>query len=196
MRTNAEKEEKKDVEIYGVSYIHIPIFSEETAGISHEKATDKRELLNHLPDMEKLYRAMVSDKDCVEQLKKVFEIITNDDGKAVLWHCTEGKDRCGIVSAIFLLILDVDKSTVYEDYLFTNNAKSKNGNKYYKLVRYLLRDTETAEKIKGLFSAEKVYLDAAFDEIEKCYGSAEIFIREHLGISDEKKAELKAKYLV
>lgn len=35
----------------------------------------------------------------------------------VLWHCTEGKNRFGIISALFLLSIGIDKDTVMQDYL-------------------------------------------------------------------------------
>lgn len=41
---------------------------------------------------------------------------------AVLWHCTEGKDRCGLLSATILFLLDVSEDDVMEDYLKTNKA--------------------------------------------------------------------------
>ena len=40
----------------------------------------------------------------------------------VLWHCTEGKDRCGLLSAVLLLALGVERSTILEDYLLTNHV--------------------------------------------------------------------------
>lgn len=54
-------------------------------------------------------RDIVTDDYSVSQLKKVFEVIADTDReKAVLWHCTEGKDRCGITSALFLSLMNVD----------------------------------------------------------------------------------------
>ena len=46
----------------------------------------------------------------------------NKKNGAVLWHCTEGKDRCGLLSATILFLLDVSEDDVMEDYLKTNKA--------------------------------------------------------------------------
>lgn len=43
---------------------------------------------------------------------------------SVLWHCTEGKDRCGLLSAVLLLTLGVKRSTIMEDYLLTNRVNA------------------------------------------------------------------------
>lgn len=196
LRTDAEISEKPDVEIDGVENIHIPIFSDAVAGISHEKGTDKNEILNHLPELGELYKYIVSDESCINQLKKVFEIIVNAEDKTILWHCTEGKDRCGIVSALFLSLLDVDRETIIDDYLMTNKVSAKRANKYYWIVRISTRDFNTARKVRRIFAAEREYIEAAFDEIEKNYKSVDNFIREKLEITDEIKKKMKEKYLV
>ena len=196
LRTETEINEKPDRKIPGVNYIHIPIIKESTIGISHEKEIDKKEALNNLPDLSKLYRDIVTDEYCVSRLKKAFEVITDSDGDtSVLWHCTEGKDRCGITSALFLSLLDVDTDTIYSDYLMTNNASSKNARKYYYLVLLMTKSREKAMKIKKMFSAEGEYLDAAFSAINERYLGVESFLRNQLGITDDVKAKMKEKFL-
>ena len=58
---------------------------------------------------------MVTDEYSVSQITKVFQTILDNKNGSTLWHCTEGKDRCGIISALFLSILDVDYSIIMED---------------------------------------------------------------------------------
>ncbi|MGN0528860.1 MAG: tyrosine-protein phosphatase [Eubacterium sp.] len=197
LRIDTEIDEKPDVKIPGVEYIHIPVIRESTVGISHENETDRKKALDSLPDLCQLYGSIITDDYSVSQLKKVFEIISaNDTGKSVLWHCTEGKDRCGLTSALFLSLLDVDIDTIYEDYLFTNNASSKNSRKYYFLVLLMSHSREKAGQIKRIFRAEREYLDAAFYEINNKYGGMENFLRDYIGITDEIKEKMKAEYLV
>ncbi|MGN0521867.1 MAG: tyrosine-protein phosphatase [Eubacterium sp.] len=196
LRTDVEIKEKPDREISGVNYIHIPIINESTIGISHEEEIDKKEVLNNLPDLCSLYRDIVSDEYCVEQLKKVFEVITANDGSSsILWHCTEGKDRCGTTSALFLSLLDVDTEAIYKDYLMTNSASSKNAKKYYYLVLLMTKSREKAEEIKKIFSAEREYLDSAFSAINDMYSGVDSFLQSKLGITQEVKAQMKEKFL-
>lgn len=196
LRTTVEKTDDPDKEMYGVRNFHIPLFPEEVMGITHENNIDKRKMLDDLPDLKGLYRTLVLDPNCVPALRKVFEVITSaKEGEAVLWHCTEGKDRCGLVSALFLFLLDVDKDTVIEDYLLTNEAAEKRARKYSRLVRYLLRQPEKADIVYDMYRAKKEYLDNALDSIEEAYGSIDNFLRDQLGISDETKARMKERYL-
>lgn len=49
----------------------------------------------------------------------IMGILNNHTG-ATLFHCTEGRDRTGLLSAILLSILGVDRKTIIYDYLLTN----------------------------------------------------------------------------
>lgn len=39
------------------------------------------------------------------------------------------------------------------------------------------------------------YLEAAFDAVKREYGSVEAYLRDQLGVSDEKLSRLREKYL-
>ena len=49
----------------------------------------------------------------------VLHRILTSSGPTV-YHCTAGKDRTGVFSALLLLMLGVPRDTVFEDYLLTN----------------------------------------------------------------------------
>lgn len=195
LRTNTEAEEKPDVKLPGVCYVHIPLIKESTAGISHENETDKKAALSNIPDLCALYQSIVTDPYSVAQMKKVFEVITNPGGGAILWHCTEGKDRAGLISALFLSMLDVGKDEIYADYLFTNQASRKNAAKYSALVFLISLSPQKARQIKAVFRADSAYLDAAFSAINRAHSGVLDFLKNEIGITDEVKARMKAKYL-
>lgn len=197
LRTTVEMTDAPDVEFGEVKIIHIPIFSEEVMGITHENNQNKIKMLSALPDLKEIYKTIVTDENCISMLRKAFSIITDfeRDG-SILWHCTEGKDRCGIVSALFLLLLDVDKDTVFSDYLETNKVAQKKADKYYFLVKNILRKKREAETVRELYLAKEEFLQAALSAIEENFQSVDNFIRTKLQISDEVKAKMKEKYLV
>jgi protein-tyrosine phosphatase len=57
-----------------------------------------------------------------ETIKKIITEILESD-QPVLYHCTAGKDRTGITTALILTILKFDKETIYNDYLLSNNYR-------------------------------------------------------------------------
>ena len=217
LRTTMEKEQKPDVKIDGVEYIHIPIFDEIKLGISHEKETDiesvggrtvaenggqadgkKQMSYNMPPQMEDMYRWVVSNKVCMENLGRVLQIILQHDydSGSILWHCTEGKDRCGMVAALILSILIVDKNVILEDYLLTNEVNGPKAEMYYQKVLEAGKPEAYALSVKNAFLAKKEYFDAAFDVIDKEYGGVDKYIRDGLNISEGMIEDFRGKILM
>ncbi len=192
LRDADERKEKPDNEFPGVKNIHIPIFTEVTLGVTMEKKS--LEFLDQLPSYEVIYNRMITEEGCREHLKSVFDIILNTD-EPIVWHCSEGKDRCGLVSALFLSILGVPYETIMEDYLLTNEVPSKNKNRYYKLVLFATRSRKRADSILPLFEAHEEFLNSSFDAINNEFGGIDNFLETELGITKEKREELRNKCL-
>ncbi len=192
LRDVYETEEKPDIKYPGVEYINIPIFTETTVGISFEKKS--LEMLDQIPPYEVIYTRMVTEEGCREHLRQVFDIIVNSE-EPVVWHCSEGKDRCGIVSALFLAILGVPYKEIMDDYLLTNDVPSKNKDRYYKLVLLATKSKKKADAILPLFEAREEFLAASFEAIERDFGGIDKFIENELSISKEKREMLQNKYL-
>jgi protein-tyrosine phosphatase len=49
-------------------------------------------------------------------------VIQNQDNVPILFHCSAGKDRTGIASALLLSALGVDRKDIFDDYMLTNKA--------------------------------------------------------------------------
>lgn len=139
------------------------------------------------------YREYVTENP--ETIKKIItEILESED--PVLYHCTAGKDRTGITTALILTILRFDKETIYNEYLLSNNYRKEMVEKRLRLANrlhfiYPKMDLQVLEKLSWV---EKRYLDAAFGEIDKKYGSTDVYIQQVLGISDAKRTEYIQKF--
>ncbi|MBR1598231.1 MAG: tyrosine-protein phosphatase [Lachnospiraceae bacterium] len=204
LRTTMEREQKPDVKIDGVEYIHNPIFDERMIGISHEKQTDSglssagENPADIIPVMGNLYKRMVIEEACRDNLGKAIRLILTHDynSGSVLWHCTEGKDRCGLVAAFILAILSVDKNIIMEDYLLTNEVNGPKAEMYYNKVLESGQPEEVALSVKDAFLAKEEYLNAAFAAIDKEYGGMENYIRDGLRIPEEMIEDFRSKMLM
>jgi len=139
------------------------------------------------------YREYVTENP--ETIKKIITEILESE-QPVLYHCTAGKDRTGITTALILTILKFDKETIYNDYLLSNNYRKKLIFKRFKLANnlhflYPKMDVKVLEKLSWV---ETEYLDAAFDEINNKYGSVDTYIQQVLGISEDKREEYIKKF--
>ncbi|MBB6331443.1 protein-tyrosine phosphatase [Chryseobacterium sediminis] len=139
------------------------------------------------------YREYVTENP--EVIKKIITEILESENP-VLYHCTAGKDRTGITTALILTILKFDKETIYNEYLLSNNYRKDMVQKRLRLANrlhfiYPKMDLQVLEKLSWV---EKRYLDAAFGEIDKKYGSTDAYIQQVLGISDAKRTEYIQKF--
>ena len=114
-----------------------------------------------------------------------------------MWHCSIGKDRAGVGTALLLCILGVPRETIYEDYIKTNLYFDEEMNH---MVRYLeskmIVDNQTMDKIRLFYRVKEEYLDCVFETIEKEYGSVEQFMKKALYMNPKTIEALRKKYLV
>src|SRR5262249_9565820 len=60
-----------------------------------------------------------------ESVAEVFELLAGDAALPAVYHCTSGKDRTGIISALLLDVLGVTDDVVAADYVLTERAHAR-----------------------------------------------------------------------
>ena len=196
LRTQKELLEKPDRKIEGVEILHMPIFDEEVAGISHEKRVRSFKTLIMMPKMEDLYVKMVTGKNLDNVIKVLTFILTLPPQKfSVVFHCTAGKDRTGVVAALLLSFLGVDRVTVMNDYLLTNKRVLFKANMAYVGLLLTRGNPRLAHKIKHYFLAEPNFIKASLNQLEKDFGSLDEFFKQKLGFTEEETKKIKDKFL-
>lgn len=118
----------------------------------------------------------------------------------LLFHCTAGKDRTGLVSALILTVLGVPRDQVIADYVLTEKAGDFRGapspaapagtKDPYDYMRSMQPDL-----IRPLMRADPAYLEAALDQIDKDYGSVQTYVNRKLGVSNAQIALLRSRLL-
>lgn len=114
------------------------------------------------------------------------------DDESLLFHCTAGKDRTGIAAALLLYVLGVPYDTIAADYTATNYYRASENKKAIDGMAYMHIDHDVARE---MMMANKEYLDANFAAIAKQYGSVDSFLKNQIGLDDQKVALLKSKFL-
>lgn len=182
LRTNMEIEEKPDYVLNDVKYLRCPLFKEANAGVTHEIASDMLSVLFNMPSLAKIYQGMVSNEDSIEMIKKVMNEIVLGDNYPVLFHCTAGKDRTGIIAFLTLYLLNVDYETIIEDYLEINEKNKDLAEQFYAYAKTKTDDDSKALKAKLLYLVDRTYIEAALEKINELYGSLDNFIENKLEI--------------
>ena len=116
-----------------------------------------------------------------KEYKEIFDILLDKNSYPVVIHCSSGKGRTGIVSALILASLDVNADIIMEDYRLSNDYFNiPKASKYaYNLP------VNSQEAITTLFSAKEDFLNAAKDEIERKYGDVPTYLRKAIGLQSE-----------
>ena len=84
------------------------------------------------------------------EILTALEVLAGPEALPAVFHCTAGKDRTGLLSAILLSLLGIPEETVVADYALSQEAM---GRLKEKIIRKY-PDSGHAQHIDGVFSAE------------------------------------------
>ena len=108
-------------------------------------------------------------EDAAPQIVGALTALAAPDARPAVFHCTAGKDRTGLLSALVLSLLGVPEDTVVADYALSGAAMARLRAKL--LVKFpdgkLLVDADA----DAIFSADPSNMVALFAHLEERYGS-------------------------
>ena len=201
LRSPSEISEKPDVTSKGVIFKHLPSLNdEENPSINrHNRTAELKRLMAkeggtraHLCG---IYRLLATNKMAIDSHRELLKTVLESRG-GVLWHCTQGKDRTGVATALILSVLGVDREVIKQDYMLYNSAAAVKNFFIYLGMTVLFPGTKRAKSLNFLLTAHEEYINAFFDQIDETFGSIGDYIRNALGFDDGMIAEMKRKYLI
>ncbi len=122
---------------------------------------------------------------------------TDTDRGAVLWHCTDGKDRTGCAAMLLLSALGASRETVMEDYMLTNVYNAAVLEAVRRKAEALAMPPQKCDAL--LFMSGCVvagYMEYAIDALHQRYGSVMGYLRDALGVGAAEVRALREKYLI
>lgn len=207
-RTLAEREGAPDPEIDGVDNIVLDVLDEGSrtgagaaiAGIYENGGAEPAEaMLNIIRSgcvSERMYADMAFDPAAEKGFRDFFRILLENGGqKAVLWHCSGGKDRTGAAAVLLLLALGVNKETALRDFELTNEFLREKIAYMESRAAELTDDPEEIAWVKDLTGVNRKYMEKLLDTLEEKYGSQERYLTEGLGLDRAELEQLREMYL-
>ncbi len=203
LRSPMELKERPQFLTEGVNTVSLPLIEENVPGISRRSVLDTVVIYSYLfrPEeaknyMMRMYAMFIEKEFSRRQMEKFVRILLDPHKKAVLWHCSAGKDRAGIAAMIVERLLGVPEDTILEDYLRSGeNLKSDIENKKDQVRKKFPFAKAAPNAIEYLFGAEEEYILSVYDRIRQNYGSFENFVSEGLHLRTEDVEVLKERYL-
>jgi protein-tyrosine phosphatase len=127
------------------------------------------------------------------EFKVIFQQLL-DDQAPLLLHCTAGKDRSGLASALILTALGVPRAQVVADYELTNRHLDLADLRRAGVnSAFLARMPPDVAQV--FLAADPAYLQASFQAIDQNYGSIDAYLAQVLSIGPVQKAKLRSLYL-
>jgi protein-tyrosine phosphatase len=130
--------------------------------------------------------------ECQPLIRRVFELLLTDHEKdAALFHCTAGKDRTGIISALLLDLVGVPYEVIMDDYAMTAYCIAPLMDELRDNSRQDLVPVEALEKFLGCDRENMLMMLA---HLKEAYGGGERYLLA-IGLSEPILATLKRKLL-
>lgn len=207
-RTLAEREGAPDPEIDGVDNIVLDVLDESSrtgagaaiAGIYENGGAEPAEVMLNIIRSgcvsERMYADMAFDPAAEKGFRDFFRILLENGGqKAVLWHCSGGKDRTGAAAVLLLLALGVNKETALRDFELTNEFLREKIAYMESRAAELTDAPEEIAWVKDLTGVNRKYMEKLLDTLEEKYGSQERYLTEGLGLDRAELEQLREMYL-
>lgn len=212
MRKEDEKKGKVDRTVPGAEYIPLPIDATGNAGAGMTEKEKKKFTGHKKFEVKKIIVAAAFNKKAQEVAREMYPIllfrpesqeqfaaffrhVLAAERGAVLYHCSQGKDRTGIASALLLAALGADRDTIVSDFDATNKVYESDVKKFSVLVRLLGGKDEEVGVVKAFLGCNTDNFIRALDRIDREYGSLDAYLHGPMGLTDEDIQTLRARYL-
>lgn len=141
--------------------------------------------------LENVYREFVSLPSARKSYGTLLTSLARADTPQ-LFHCTAGKDRTGWAAATLMTLLGVPRDQVFADYLRTNEYILP---EYQPVMAKFIAAGGSPVIMHDMFLAKPAYLQSAFDEAARTYGSMQGYFEAGLGLDKATQAKLKARFI-
>jgi protein-tyrosine phosphatase len=132
-----------------------------------EREANQR-MFKGLANMGELYFIFIQQKQFSQRMLEVLEIIAESENHPLIFHCSAGKDRTGILAAVVLSILEVGDKDIVNDYCLSSARMDA-------LHDLIINASLTDEEIKSLadyhWKADEAAMRTFLTSINNEYGS-------------------------
>ena len=204
LRRPAEADVKPHPDLPSVDVVGISVSSDdnEFAVVANAMLDPRAEPLG--PDhITNYFRTLVTDH--IDRYRPVFDLATDPDRQPLLFNCTAGKDRTGVVAAVLLRILGVDDNLVMADYLLSNEVRrswieTAKVDHRQRIAHHLgITPAEVPEErmasSRALLYCREDYLRAVLDTAEARWGSWDGFVADGLCLDEARLAAFRTSLL-
>ena len=192
MRTLDETTAAPDQLPRTIDYLHLPVTttSSRWMAVLH-LIFDVNYLSNLLLD---LYTRVVLDEN-PQVFEAIFGNLAQADRIPMIVHCAAGKDRTGVLTAVLLSFLGVDDETIIADYTLSNTFFDFFHEAGRTVMQQLTVFGISDDEFNHLLLADGAVMRETLAHLYDVYGSAEQYLRQHVGLDEQTLAAVRTNLL-
>jgi len=154
-------------------YAHTPIYEKEPKREYLPIILFKRHKLGEA--LAERYFYMIEKR--AEAFGKILSYFADPKNFPIVYHCTAGKDRTGIITALILSILGVPEETIVADYSLSNLGFDHYFKEFVEDQRHAAMGVRD-EEFQGFFVVQPDWIKNILDHLHEKYGSVERYLIE------------------
>ena len=138
-----------------------------------------------------MYKGLIDH--ATAQIGQLFTGLTEEDGLPAVFHCHAGKDRTGVVAALLLEALGVDRPVILDDYELTARyrLRSQQESTYERLLQFGL----SPEAAAGVLTTPRRAMEEALGHLDAEYSGVEEYLTGPAGMRKDDLEALRARLL-
>ncbi len=178
----------------GVNWIHVPISGITDEELERTKKEIRKQSVAEFDGAGKMETVMTRFADQgAQDFAKVFDLLLKEENTGLVYHCTAGKDRTGLLTALILYSLGVSEEVIMQEYLLSNYYRHDKMERNARLGAHILGIEP--ESSRAIMDVRSNYLNASWDLIKSNYGSINGYLQQGLGLSSRDLERMKELYL-
>jgi len=207
LRSDYERSTAPDVLLPGFQYLSVPLTQQRDPSYLDrliewfQNCNDAEEatwLSAHYFDslnIDEMYASIFSDQTLEEKINAILRIMLREDCTGILFHCTSGKDRTGIVSCFILNLLGVQDDVIKDDYLASQVPYYFKTLQFISLLREKRYSPQTQKKVVSVFSVEESRFQKMQDAVSSKTSTYKQFATKKIHLSPEEIEGFRNKFL-
>lgn len=208
-RTKGEILRAPDRELRGSDNLHLPSNDPATEGEWRASAlaavaqNNDMELLLRSAQTEEtkqtlygMYPGLIKSEWTQLQFATFLNFVAKTEEGAVLWHCSQGKDRTGWGAAFVLAALGASREVIVEDFDLSNQFYREEVEQLCQRLKEMGGSEADADVIRGFIGVSTKAFVSTLDLIDREFGSMDEYLANQLCLSEEEMMRMRDRYLI
>lgn len=169
-----------------INYVNLPFMPDELLVPGHDKARDL--IVAERRESDRVEHYLNYLRYAGDRVVAAVRVMTTPDGPPALFHCAAGKDRTGVLAALVLDSVGVEREAIVADFALTNERLERIGARLRRMPTYA---NYTGTLAIGDMGADPQTMTDVLDAIDREHGGAAAWLLSN-GLTQDELDGLRA----